>query len=622
MTSNVTLAEKSMIPSYHRPPCLTTLAAGAIARSLTYEDFEECNHYRWDPVTIWQYELPQKKKKNKKSTERSQIYNLNEVTMPVPKPQWQEMKKFRDWWWNTSTLGGLDSVMRRQIVNAFERLSWTSKTEEEFVLFLLLRLCVDTKIELGGECFEILSEWCSDLAQVITQLGPFPLQKLFVTDDTLGIKPVLTALVQQSPHLQVLKMNQWALSNDFMISLGSHCRMLIEFAIPYMQPQVFMSDESLFACFFDGMTSEEVVNCWKEGTKPRISFGHLKYVDILYWKPTERFIQMLCVFYPNIRLCEIDAYVDESEKNLVQPFLDVGAKVMALRISCRTKGILDERLSCLVNNAPFLRELRLHMDDYFEGAECDSLFARRLEEAGAKLKKLVSQMTAFESLALHPHEEVDMSVVVLPTLHAQGSCITTLHICYEYAQLNSNTLYQIINLCPRLHFLAVSMVMNDNDAASRNFRTILRPCMTLCTLVIQDIPAEVTNAHDSSFTKVVGNILNAAPNLGMLGLSCAVNMEKDFCLLTSRSVKTLHLQLCSHLGNLSNLKFFLQHLLPNFPNLRALSLDHRDGTLDFELLAPVCQAEINVTRCKPEFFQLPKRDCSCGSRNTFSLYVM
>ncbi|KAK8719110.1 hypothetical protein OTU49_014232 [Cherax quadricarinatus] len=108
----------------------------------------------------------------------------------------------------------------------------------------------------------------------------------------------------------------------------------------------------------------------------------------------------------------------------------------------------------------------------------------------------------------------------------------------------------------------------------------------------------------------------------MLGLSCAVNMEKDFCLLTSRSVKTLHLQLCSHLGNLSNLKFFLQHLLPNFPNLRALSLDHRDGTLDFELLAPVCQAEINVTRCKPEFFQLPKRDCSCGSRNTFSLYVM
>lgn len=42
-----------------------------------------------------------------------------------------------------------------------------------------------------------------NIAQIITHLGPYPLQKLFVTHDALGIKPVLTALVQQSPHLQV-----------------------------------------------------------------------------------------------------------------------------------------------------------------------------------------------------------------------------------------------------------------------------------------------------------------------------------------------------------------------------------------------------------------------------------
>ncbi|KAG7175055.1 hypothetical protein Hamer_G015273 [Homarus americanus] len=608
MTSNVTLIEGMVVPSYHRPPCLSSLAAGAVARCLTYEDYEECNHYRWDPVMIWQYELPQKKKKSKKSAERSQIYNLNDVTMPVPQPQWQEMKKFRDWWWNKSTLGSVDSVLRAQIVNAFEQLSWTSKTEEEFVLFLLLRLCVDTRIELGGERFEILSEWCGDLAQVITRLGPYPLQKLFVTDDKLGIKPVLTALVQQSPNLQVLKMNQWALSNDFMMSLGSHCRMLTEFSIPHMQPQVFMSDEALFACFFDGMSSEEVVHSWKEGTKPRLSFSHLRYVDILYWKQTERFIQMLCVFYPSVRFCGIDAYMEENEKSLVQPFLDVGAQVTALRVSCRTKGILDERLRCLVNRAPFLRELRLHVDDNFKGADCDSVFERRLEEAGAKLCKLVSQMSAFESLALRPYEEVDITKVVLPTLHAQGSCITSLHICYEYAQLNSNTLYQLINLCPRLYFLAVSMAMSDSDDASKSYRW--------------DIPSETDATHDSDYTKVVDNVLRAAPNLEMLGLSCALDMEDDFALLSSDAVQTLHLQFCCDLGSLSALHFFLQRLLPNFPNLRTLSLDERDGTLDSESLAPVCRGAINVTRWKPEFFQLPKWDSTCGSHNTFSLYVM
>lgn len=268
---------------------------------------------------------------------------------------------------------------------------------------------------------------------------------------------------------QVLKINQWALSNDFMTTLGGSCNNLTDFAIPYMQPQVFMSDEALFSCFFDGMTSEKVIQCWRDGRKPKRSFPHLKFVDILYWKQTERFIQMLSVFYPNVRLCRIDAQ-NESEKTLIQPFLDVGAQVTAVSVSCRTKGILDERLKCLVTIAPYLRELRLYVDDNFEGADCDSVFERRLEECAVKLKHLVSQMSAFESLALRPHLSVDIMKVVLPMLHAQGSCITSLQMCYEFSQLNSNTLYQIINLCPRLHYLALSMGLGDNDDASVSYR--------------------------------------------------------------------------------------------------------------------------------------------------------
>lgn len=107
----------------------------------------------------------------------------------------------------------------------------------------------------------------------------------------------------------------------------------------------------------------------------------------------------------------------------------------------------------------------------------------------------------------------------------------------------------------------------------------------------------------------------------MLGLSCAVDMEQ-FARVSSESVQTLHLQFCFDLGSLSALDFFLKHLLPNFPNLRTLSLDERDGNFDFESMAPVCKTGVNVTRWTPEFFQLPKWDSSTNSHNTFELYVM
>ncbi|KAK8397349.1 hypothetical protein O3P69_004807 [Scylla paramamosain] len=209
-------------PSCHQPSCLTTLAARAVARCLTFEDYEDCCHYRWDPVNIWQYEIPHKKKKGKKASERSQMFTVNEAAIPPPTPAWQEIRQFRDWWWHTGALGSMDSVLRGKILSAFEQLSWMARTEEEFILFLLLG--------------SIESEWCADLAQILTQLGPFPLLKLYVTHESLGLKPLLISLVQQSPHLQVLYVNQWALSNDFMTALGSHCRLLTEFSIPYMQP--------------------------------------------------------------------------------------------------------------------------------------------------------------------------------------------------------------------------------------------------------------------------------------------------------------------------------------------------------------------------------------------------
>ncbi|KAK7071753.1 hypothetical protein SK128_000345 [Halocaridina rubra] len=608
-----------LVPSYQRPPSLSSLAATAVAKCLTYEDYDECNHYRWDPVMIWQYELPQRKKKSKKSVDRSQLYN--EASMPIPQPPWRDMKKFRDWWWNNSTLGNMDSAVRCKLVDAFEQLSWTSATEEEYVLFLLLRLCVDTRIEIG-DSFQISSEWCLDLAQVISQLGPYPLQKLFVTHDALGIIPILRSLVQQSPHLQVLRVNQWALSNDFMMTLGGHCHMLTEFSIPYMQPEVFMSDEALFSCFFDGMTSEEVIKCWRNGTQPRLSFFHLKYIDILYWKQTERFIQMVSLFYPNVRLCGIDAYSDLSDNDsLIQPFVEVNAQVTALRVSCRTKGILDGRLNCLVKKAKFIRELRLHIDDNFEGAECDVTFERRLDEAGAKLKTLVSQIKTFESFALRPHPGVDITKVVLPTLVMRGSCVTSLHLCYEFAQLNTNKLYQIINLCPRLHRLVISLDLQDSDEASDRFRTVLHPNYTLHTFVLQDIPSYCDSNQDYSYIKVASHILQAAPNLELCGLSCEANTVDDFSNLSSLSVRILHLQFCSEL-TLGGLQVTLRQLLPNFPNLKTLSLDEKEGTIPFESLASVCRTGINITQRRPEFFHIPKWDSSCGFQNSFVHYVM
>lgn len=602
-------------PSCHQPSCLTTLAARAVARCLTFEDYEDCCHYRWDPVNIWQYEIPHKKKKGKKASERSQIFTVNEVAVPPPTPAWQEIRRFRDWWWQTRALGSMDSVLRGKILSAFEQLSWTARTEEEFILFLLLRICIETKIELGCSPFEIESEWCGDLAQILTQLGPFPLLKLYVTHESLGLKPLLISLVQQSPHLQVLHVNQWALSNDFMTALGSHCRLLTEFSIPYMQPQVFMSDEALFACFFDGMSSEEVLECCREGNKAPLSFSRLKMVDILYWKQTQRFVQMLACFYPNVRLRDVEINFFEGEqKGIASPFLEVGARVPAMGATFSLTDASLEKLSGLVKHAPYLRELRVHVDGGMDRLMTDP--ETRMQEAGVRLDKLVSQLATFESLAVRSDSLTGAVSAFEPALRARGECITSLHLCCERTMMESNAVYQMVNLCPRLCVLVLTLPLGKKDASS-SCRTVLQPCHTLHTLAVLN-SGWASVPEDPCPLKIMHHILEAAHNLKTLGLSCTTAMKDDLSTLASDSLRSLHLQFTAQPETPSELATFLSPMVPNFPHLRTLSLDEKFAQFPLEALSPLLRTGINVTKWVPEFLQPAKWEFPSESVNIFS----
>lgn len=247
-----------------------------------------------------------------------------------------------------------------------------------------------------------------------------------------------------------------------MTALGSHCRLLTEFSIPHMQPQVFMSDEALFACFFDGLGSEAVHRCWKEnGQAPPLSFSRLKVVDILYWKQTQRFIQMLACFYPNVRLRDIDLHFFEGEPNgIASPFLEVGAKVPAMGATFRLGDICWEKLSGLVKHTPYLRELRIHVDSRVDGVMSDP--EARMEEAGVRLKKLVTQMSCFESLAVRHDSLTSAMSAFQPVLRARGECVTSLHLCCE-TRMESNAVYQMVNLCPRLCVLVLTLPLGEEE---------------------------------------------------------------------------------------------------------------------------------------------------------------
>ncbi|CAL4195395.1 unnamed protein product [Meganyctiphanes norvegica] len=616
------------VASYNCTPRLSYLAARQVAKCLVYEDPLECSHYRWDPIDIWKYKMSLKQKKNKKWEDNESYLEGIRIKASSSLP-WKDLKKFRDWWWKNSSLGSFNSVLRCYIVNALEQLSWTSTTEEEYVLFLLIQLIVETKIELGSaSTFEIPNTWCNDLAQIVLELGPFPLQKLVVKHDAFGIKPLLTALVKNAPKLQILKINQWALSNDFMEALRNNCTALTDFVIPSMQPQVFMHEGTLFSCFFGGMSREDVVECCKKKITPSISFNNLRLVDILYWEQTFEFLHCLSFFCPQVRLYNIYLNSLNVKKEFLefQNYFNVkGAKFNALCITCRTRGIFDESLEYFVNNSINLKEMKIHVDDNFDGADIDFLFEKRLEEGGGKLKRLVSQISSLDSLALRPHEGVDITKIVLPLMGAQGCNIRCLQFCYEFSPLNSNILYQLINLCPLLHRLIIATFIVGEDCASTSFKTKLRPLVNLDTLVMVDISSEyesdLENSGDSVFIRVANNILESSPYIKEIGLSMSFDMDELFCKLKSNSARSLHLDI-KDIGHLSQAYFFFQKFLPNFPKLQTLSLEENEDILNIESLKAVCSTGIVVTRSKPEFFCLPMWESTNGSVSSFNVAVM
>lgn len=257
-------------------------------------------------------------------------------------------------------------------------------------------------------------------------------------------------------------MNQWALSNDFLAALGSHCRLLTEFCIPHMQPQVFMSDEPLFECFFDGLGSDAVLSCWKEGRQAPLSFSRLKIVDMLYWNHSQRFIQTLARFYPGVRLREVDAFFFQGEPNgLAQPFLEMGAKIPAMGLTCQLTDITQERLSGLVKHMPYLREMRIQ-------ATCSSDLLvdpgdriEEMEKVGVKLERLVKQMATFESLAVR-HESLLGAVAMLRgSLRARGEGVTSLLLYCDMGKFEESAVYQLVNLCPRLCVLVVTVDLGE-----------------------------------------------------------------------------------------------------------------------------------------------------------------
>ncbi|KAK4298766.1 hypothetical protein Pmani_028906 [Petrolisthes manimaculis] len=621
---------KVLPPTYCCPARLVKLSAQVVTRCLIYED-EQCCHYRWDPVNVWQFEIPQKKKKGRKAPEKTpnqQTALEDATTAYAPQPQWQEIKKFRDWWWDRAALGSVDSVLRGHVTTAAEQYSWSARTEEEDVLFLLLRLCIDTKIELSGVHFEKFSEWCDDLAQVISKLGPFPLNKLFVTHDSLGIQPVLIAIVQQSPNLQVVHMNQWALNNELMSSLGSCCRRLTEFSIPLMKPQVFMSDEALFSCFFGGQSSEEVLNCCHLGEKPKISFPKLRLVDILFWKQTEKFIQMLSLFYPNVRLKSVD--VGKVEGNVEQTFLEARSHVTALVIICGLDDIMRGKLEPIIRISPHLKEVRVHINDAFETEfnNSDERFKHKLDIIALKLKDILCNINAFEALALCPYYEMGIARVIVPALKVKGSCVTSLHISHEYSQPVLSTIYQLINLCPHLYYLAISLPMLGKEEEfweADLHRVTLNPCQTLHTLVIKniqelDLDPEAEEEINHNYIDITNTILKAATELKVFGISVTLLFGTFFeKLASSASVHTLHLHLVPKMpknispqhenGMTISLDDFLLGLIPKFPTLATLSVDQEDAYVDLQVMTMIHRSAINITKWRPEFFQeLPSWD--------------
>lgn len=235
-----------------------------------------------------------------------------------------------------------------------------------------------------------------------------------------------------------------------------------------MEPDVFMSDDAFFKCFFAGMSPEEVLDCHKRDVTPRISFPHLKYVDILFCRQMERFVLMMAYFYPNVSFSAFDISADSDK--LAEPFLNVNVKMPFLRVGARTQDILDEKLHSCIKHSSCLKELRLHIDDKFSGADSDSFFHQQLQMASQKLKKLIDDHPSIDSFSLRPHIGVDMTSVVLSSFSSSGSQLRCLYFTYDLSPLSLNTLYQLLNLCPLLEKLVLDISINAKDTSSKSFR--------------------------------------------------------------------------------------------------------------------------------------------------------
>ncbi|XP_076031467.1 uncharacterized protein LOC143019576 isoform X2 [Oratosquilla oratoria] len=620
------VGEEGVIPDsgcYFKPPSLARIAALKVARCLIYED-EDCYHYRWDPVNIWQYELPAPRKKKSKNLDPDDS----------PPLAWRDLAEFSSWWRCRSPFGGPKSALRGYIADAFEVLSYSGSTNEEHALFFLLRLCVSVSIDFTQVVKETMPyDWCIPLSKIIKHLGPLPLRKLTVLDNTFYDTPLVLAIIQNSPRLTSLHINVMDLNVELLRSLGSQCPNLQDIKVPGETRPSFMylDDNGLFQGFFGNMPTSKVVECYEKKTQPRRSFRDLQLVDIPVWKDTELFFALLCFYYPRTHIGTVNVSLATDQFSLLKPFLDYGATLNVRAVNCRTNDLLEKKLKCPPEYMPYLREIRIHIDDMFEDNVNDHVFEQKLEEAGQILHEIVCQWKDLETIAVQLHEDVDALQVLQPSLHLIGKQLTTLRLSYAYSPIDIPALYQIINLCPNLQTLQLHLYIWEEQLVESS-RTKLEQNTSLETLVVQQVFREAPKDQSQAsciYTIVIANILKVTPNLKTLGVACWSCLFDKFLTLYSHSIQILYLNFTQNYWQSDNGPIqsgccssveFVRAMLPRFPNIEVLYVESVLSEREWHQ-SNIWHSGLTLKLRCPDFYHLPLWDCSV--RNTeYRLYVM